>query len=385
MQTPSHDCKYEAFISYRHIDPDYSAAKNLHKMLERFRIPASVRRTFGRRKIDKIFRDQEELPTSSDLGQDIENALRDSRWLIVVCSPRMPLSKWCMREIDLFIEMGRRDRILTLLIEGEPGESFPEQLRFVQTERGVIEREPLAADIRAKSEGGRQRKLKVEKLRLLAPMLGVGFDDLRQRMRARFIQKALTAAAASVAVLAVFGGVLFYQWNQTRTMESVAAVAQISDLVGRSQIYRVDGQQARAILAAAEALRTADSRALDSLDPQAALYNAIVNAPGDKPYARLAHGGEIQTAAFSRDGSRLATLSNDTTVTVWETRTAKQITVAQLPDSINTANALRLDVADRVKLDFTADNQLVVLYIAPNHRRGVADSIHSVQRLYVGV
>jgi hypothetical protein len=82
-----------------------------------------------------------------------------------------------MKEVDTFIGLGRKDRILTLLVEGEPEESFPPQLRYIDDGKGSLtEIEPLAADVRG--SGSMRSKLKTETLRLLAPMLGVGFDDL---------------------------------------------------------------------------------------------------------------------------------------------------------------------------------------------------------------
>ena len=35
--------KYDAFISYRHIEPDLTIAKILHEMIEKFNIPKHLR------------------------------------------------------------------------------------------------------------------------------------------------------------------------------------------------------------------------------------------------------------------------------------------------------------------------------------------------------
>ena len=71
MSEPQADFKYWAFISYSH--SDQASADQLHEALERYRVP---RRLVGRpgrdgpvpSRIAPIFRDREELPTSSDLG-----------------------------------------------------------------------------------------------------------------------------------------------------------------------------------------------------------------------------------------------------------------------------------------------------------------------------
>lgn len=75
-----------------------------------------------------------------------------------------------MKEIDAFIALGRRDRILTVLVSDEPEESFPAQLRFVEQDGRLIEKEPLAANIASADRAGMMKRLKSEKLRILAPM-----------------------------------------------------------------------------------------------------------------------------------------------------------------------------------------------------------------------
>jgi hypothetical protein len=67
-----------------------------------------------------VFRDREELPTSADLSNNIRSALRQSRFLIVVCSPHSAESLWVNEEIKIFKAMGREARVLCLIVEGEP-------------------------------------------------------------------------------------------------------------------------------------------------------------------------------------------------------------------------------------------------------------------------
>ena len=117
--------KYDAFISYRHTEPDKSIAEKLHKMLETYRVPSKIAKKIGKKKINRVFRDREELPTSSNLASSIEEALINSEYLIVICSPRTPQSKWVLKEIETFSKLHGHDKILALLVEGEPIESFP--------------------------------------------------------------------------------------------------------------------------------------------------------------------------------------------------------------------------------------------------------------------
>lgn len=175
---------YDAFISYRHNPLDMSVALRLQQLLER--------RKGSDDKYLRVFRDQSELPTSGDLGQDIRTALEHSRYLIVICTPAYRESKWCMAELQYFRELHghTNHHILPLLAEGEPMEAFPElllwELRGATDSAGKhvtvrTEVEPLGADIRSSGRNGWKKKLQTEYLRIAAPILSCKYDDLYQR------------------------------------------------------------------------------------------------------------------------------------------------------------------------------------------------------------
>lgn len=118
--------RYDAFISYSHSEPDAFIAQKLHAMLEHYHVPKRIRKLSGR-KINRIFRDREELPLSSDLAANISEALEQSEFLIVICSPRSMASRWVQKEIETFLMSHKKENVLTLLAEGEPERLF---LRF---------------------------------------------------------------------------------------------------------------------------------------------------------------------------------------------------------------------------------------------------------------
>ena len=82
--------RYDAFISYRHAPLDMEMAKKVHTALETYHIPRSVQVRTGKKKMGRVFRDQEELPIGSDLDDNISTALASSDYLLVICSPRTP-------------------------------------------------------------------------------------------------------------------------------------------------------------------------------------------------------------------------------------------------------------------------------------------------------
>jgi len=214
--------RYQAFISYRHLPLDKAVAIRLQSLLESFKPPRKITYKHSN-KISRIFRDESELPTSGDLGNDIITALEESEFLIVLCSPKLKLSKWCMREIEYFKQLhgGRINRILPILIDGDPWEAFPEPLKFDThtfiDENGVerteeVEVEPLACNIHTGGDIKKTLKLlNSEFLRIAAPILGCKFDDLYQRHRRRKIRRITTAVTASFVLAFVVSGLLVLQ------------------------------------------------------------------------------------------------------------------------------------------------------------------------------
>ena len=204
--------RYRAFIAYSHRDRRW--ANWLHRRLEFYRVP---HRLVGRqtgagtipRRLGPVFRDREELATADDLGEKISQALEDSDALIVVCSPSATRSRWVNEEILRFKRSGRGDRILCLVVGGEPlasenetgneAECFPPALRrrLDETGRPVGESvEPLAADVRP---GGDGRGLAL--LKLIAGLLDVNLDELRRRELQRRNRRWAAVAALSLVVM----------------------------------------------------------------------------------------------------------------------------------------------------------------------------------------
>lgn len=211
--------KYWAFISYSHHDEDW--AKWLHQSLETYSVPRNlVGRHTGKngqlpRRIFPVFRDRDELPGAADLGGKIKNALSQSRTLIVICSPQAAASKWVNEEIKTYKAMGRDDRVLCLVVDGEPNasdkpesgllECFPEAVRFRVQASGQIsseKAEPVAADARKGKDGRDNAKIK-----LLSGVLDVGYDELRQREKRRQFQRRMRTAGILVAfvIIAILG------------------------------------------------------------------------------------------------------------------------------------------------------------------------------------
>lgn len=243
------EIKYDAFISYRHSELDQFVAVNLHKELEAFKLPKAIRKQLelkgiDKKKIERVFRDRDELPITNNLADPITNALRNSEFLLVICSPRLKESLWCRKEIETFISMHGREKVFAVLIEGEPAESFPDELLYIEKtvidEKGIEQIvkepvEPLAADVRGKNKKEIRKKIKEEVLRLAAPMFDCSYDDLKQRHRERTIKRIIAIACAISAVFGAFGiisSVMAYRINE-QSVQIKAQSEQIQEQADR--------------------------------------------------------------------------------------------------------------------------------------------------------
>ncbi|WP_293900973.1 toll/interleukin-1 receptor domain-containing protein [Phenylobacterium sp.] len=201
--------KYAAFISYNHRDRKIAAW--LHSALETYRVPRQLR---GREtalgvlgaRLPPVFQDRQELAASSDLAGSVLAALQESASLIVICTPNGRRSKWVNEEIRAFTAMGRRDRIQCLIAGGEPNASRsvggdPELEALPPALFEGVDTEPLGADIRKGQDGKVSGKLK-----LIAGLLNVPYDELRQREAARRQRRLAVIAAGSGLGFVVMSG-----------------------------------------------------------------------------------------------------------------------------------------------------------------------------------
>jgi tetratricopeptide (TPR) repeat protein len=213
--------KYRAFISYSHRDARW--ANWLHTALETYRPPKPlVGKVTSRGEVPKrltpIFKDRDELPSAVDLGELVNAALKDSACQIVICSPNSAKSRWVNEEILAFKRLGREDWILSLIVAGEPNatdmpgradeECFPPALRFkLDADGGLSDErtEPIAADARPGKDGKHSAALK-----LVAGLLGVGFDTLKRREQQRRNRRLFVFSCAAMAGMVVTSALAFF-------------------------------------------------------------------------------------------------------------------------------------------------------------------------------
>lgn len=291
---------YDAFISYRHFSLDKEVVNKLQKLLERRRFIFLENGEQKKRSL-KVFVDRSELPTSGNLGEDIRSALEQSRFLIIVYSRETKESRWCMEELRYFRSLhgNTNQNILPLLIDGEPDDVFPEEIRWesgrVQNQQGEWEdvqiyAEPLGADIRGKNRKDMFRKLKTEYMRIQAPILNCGFDDLYQRKKRRN-RRTLTALAAGVTAVSVGFGVYNAYMLRRITIERQGMLqSEANRLAEHSQTQRGENDILLATLLAQEALRLDQTDKEEFSRAEVALRSAVLQSKyhNEKKYVDIA-------------------------------------------------------------------------------------------------
>jgi WD40 repeat protein len=305
--------KYWAFLSYSH--QDSRLCEWLHRELETYQVP---KRLVGRDTRDgetpsrlfPVFRDRDELPGSSELGQNLAQALAQSRYLIVICSPAAARSRWVNEEIRQFKAMGGENRVLALIIDGEPNaadkpdsgllECFPEALKHRVDTNGLLSAErvePIAADIRK----GRENR-STAMLRLLAGLLAVPFDELRQRDRERQRRSMVMRATGGLVLAASLIGLSLWKYQDTRMerLEELGREAMLQSQPTRAAVYLAEaykmGNDKRTV-------RIMLEQAMRSVDMLSTVHTEDADGYGD--------------AMFSDDGTRLLASSKTGAITVW--------------------------------------------------------------------
>lgn len=405
MPSPTEQYRYWAFISYS--SKDAATAKKLHKRLETYSIPKDLRGRPGRdepvpKKLFPIFRDREELPLSADLGGSIEDALRASRYLIVLCSPNSAQSRWVNEEIRYFKSLGREDRILAIILGGEPNasddpdaaeeECFPPALRYAVDENGELtdERtEPIGGDLRPGGDGWTSIFLKA-----VAGVTGLGYDAFARREQKRRRRRQMVAAA--LAFLALIGGLWTWDHYRVKTdyYANVATVWGLPTGVGELSAEMRRGRQYHyRFYSSQRKLRRVER----------------VNSAGTLRNDEDSHGASVREVEYSEDGIlkqidlrdhngklTLRKVFGDTTETADGTvqyidfqqeheSAPMMIAAGVVDDGINVDNSQKSDItAHRVRFDERGRVREITYFNAYRQNRANADGVYGKRFTYGG-
>ena len=419
------DYKYWAFISYSHEDKAWGDW--LHKSLETYRVPKRlVGRQTGDTAVPKrlfpIFRDREELPSSADLSNNINVALSRSRYLVVICSPRAAVSRWVNEEIKSFKRQGRENRILALIVDGEPNasdksesgklECFPPSLRHRVSAEGELlpdRVETIAADLRPGKDGKSNARLK-----LLAGLLGVPYDELRQREKQRQRLRKIQWAAGVLLCAVLVGSAWIWQAHRKATQLAIAQDTEqgrvlyldnkpLQASVYLAEAYRLGGRSPALLFLLARTMHYVDALQYSIASPS--LSNRRINADlspdgrwlafsgadedtgvwsvatGRKAFSTLEPGLVQVDPIFSQSGKYLVIVSRPTPMSPFESIRVLDPTTGAVVSRFGNPN-IQATVGNNPDLD------VVDTVVGPNDvimlRHGTADDIDDIHELSTG-
>ena len=367
--------KYYAFISYKREDEKW--AKWLQNKLEHYKFPTNLNgHTDLPKNIRPTFRDVTDLKPGL-LAEEINDALRNSEWLIVVCSPRSAKSPWVCKEAQTFIELGRADHIIPFVIEGIPfskdsaKECYPEALLNLTGSQ-----ELLGVNI---NEGGEDYAT----VKVVARMFNLSVDALWQRYEReqRRKRRMWIGGAILFALLGLGIGAYFVKQNRTIKSQNVqlgnaANRLREDSLTLANHVSRIQAdseqlvrkndsiisqsslivQQRDSIVKSAQQLEDERDKVLltnskllsekaqlfikegDSYSARFLALEAFLQSPSYQPEVEAAirnsmsentailkgHEGRVSKALFSPDGFYIASIANDGTIRIWNGKTGKE-------------------------------------------------------------
>ncbi|MBP1584075.1 MAG: hypothetical protein ILP17_00065 [Lachnospiraceae bacterium] len=230
-------------IIYPEKDSMRIVAGALKRSIRNYRIPVKVRQKTG---IDSL------------------NEIKE-KWLIVLCDPDAVKDESIKERILEYSKRGEYSHILSLLVSGGSKNSFPEELKYEERPDGtVVEHEPLAANISAENISDSLKKLKVEQLRLFAPILGVSFDELNRRREKQLMQLGMAIGGAFLALAVIFlifaASRMMTMASQNDSLESEYDVIEAARLEAEQERNEADKQYASLIAVSARlALNNGDT------------------------------------------------------------------------------------------------------------------------------
>ena len=327
---------YNAFISYKHAPLDIKIAEHVQKQLEHFHVPHNLKGKIQHEKITRIFRDKDELPITSDLTETLTNALEKSEYLIVICSTNTKESMWVKREIQTFLKTHTKDKIFTVLCDGEPQDVIPEEL--TTGEKEIIDSngfphlinvpvEPLSCDYRLPKARADREELP----RLAAGLLGCSYDELQRRRRQYRLRRAGAIVAAAFAGVLAFGGYMLYSRMQINKAYMESLRTRSVYLANESRQLLDDGKRADAIQLALAAL---PSNKKDKTPVTAPALRAISDATGAytsnrgvefTPAWNYKCKYAVKTSIVSDDLSYLGALDDAGNIYCWNTETRELV------------------------------------------------------------
>lgn len=215
--------KYFAFISYN--SKDTAWGKRVQNKLEHYRMPATLCSEHGwkRKPMSPIFFAPTDIQPGG-LTAELQERLKASRHLIVICSPNSAKSQWVGKEIEYFHSLGRTENIHFFIVDGVPhsGNEDTECFNPIVDTLGLPE--ILGANIHEKVSPWPWVNKERAYVQLITKLLRVEFDSIWQRHKRRMIQQVITFCVGIIAVIFA----LFAVWFNTKQVDVTMSLNEVS-------------------------------------------------------------------------------------------------------------------------------------------------------------
>src|SRR5271166_1429508 len=333
---------YDAFISYSHAK-DKPIATALQSVVQK------LGKAWYHRRALRVFRDDTSPSATPHLWPSIEQALSQSRFLILLASPEAAASRWVGQEVAYWLDHNNTETVLIALTDGQlDWDEATDDFRWSEATplpRALENRfanEPRWIDLRPYRDDRVPKGVEFMGLAadFASAIRGIPKEDLLSeevRQQRRFRTLAWTVGTALFALLVLAG----WEW---RAAERQRAVAEAQTKVAKDQTKEAQNQRneaqlqrdkARAQLLAIEARQAAESGDPDDIERAGALaLESIEIARNNKrpaeadaveaarsalihlPLAVLSQGSPVLSLAVLGDG-RLASGGFDSKIRIW--------------------------------------------------------------------
>jgi tetratricopeptide (TPR) repeat protein len=215
---------YDAFISYSQ-SKDKPIAAQLQSVIQ------SLGKPWYRRRALRVFRDDTNLAATPHFGSMIEEALGQSRYLILLVSPESAASTWVQQEVAFWLEHKSFDTLLIGLTAGElvwdragGGYRDWDNLPLPRVLEGKFATEPKWVDLRKyRDEVDKDDAGFIEGAAdFAATIRGMPKDDLLSR-EIRQQRRMVSLAWSVAALLLLLMSVAAWQWNVAARAERIAS------------------------------------------------------------------------------------------------------------------------------------------------------------------
>lgn len=208
MNIEKEQYKYFAFISYNNHDTSWG--KRLQRKLEGYRMPATLCSEHGweRKPINPVFFAPTDIQPGG-LTAELQERLKASRNLVVICSPHSAKSEWVGKEIEFFHSLGRTKDIHFFIVDGIPHSGNPDTECFNPFIDTLGLPEILGANIHEKIYRWPWLNCERAYVQLITKLLGVEFDSIWQRHRRMLRQKITSSIIGIILVFAALLGAWF--------------------------------------------------------------------------------------------------------------------------------------------------------------------------------